>query len=108
MFDSSGCNTQPVHWLVIHDTAQVRQLAAMVVDGLRHAIEQTLHVSIGRSLRCILARMRRQHVPGDWISRVPRQPVPKQRSGFLGAVQLVEQEAQILVGHRRRRLPAQG
>jgi len=39
-FAPSGCNTQPVHWLVIHDPAQVRWISALVVDGLRHTIEQ--------------------------------------------------------------------
>jgi nitroreductase len=39
-FAPSGCNTQPVHWLVIHDPAQVRKISAMVVDGLRQVIEQ--------------------------------------------------------------------
>jgi nitroreductase/NAD-dependent dihydropyrimidine dehydrogenase PreA subunit len=36
----SGCNAQPVHWLVIHDTGKVRQISEMVVDGLRYMIEQ--------------------------------------------------------------------
>jgi NAD-dependent dihydropyrimidine dehydrogenase PreA subunit len=30
-FAPSGCNTQPVHWLVIHDTDQVRRISALVV-----------------------------------------------------------------------------
>ena len=36
----SGCNAQPVHWLVVYDTAQVRRISGMVVDGLRQMIEQ--------------------------------------------------------------------
>lgn len=41
-FAPSGCNTQPVHWLVIHDTDQVRQISAMVIDGLRNLLKQDL------------------------------------------------------------------
>ncbi len=36
----SGCNAQPVHWLVIHDTAQVRQIASLVVEGLRDMVQR--------------------------------------------------------------------
>jgi nitroreductase len=39
-FAPSGCNSQPVHWLVIHDTKQVRKTSEMVVGGLRQMIEQ--------------------------------------------------------------------
>jgi len=39
-FAPSGCNSQPVHWLVVYDTDQVRQIAGMVVDGLRDILEQ--------------------------------------------------------------------
>jgi len=52
-FAPSGCNTQPVHWLVIHDPAQVRQISAMVVDGLGHTIEQNPESAI----RDVLARL---------------------------------------------------
>ena len=36
----SGCNAQPVRWLVIHDTAKVRKIAELVVGGLRDRIER--------------------------------------------------------------------
>lgn len=36
----SGCNAQPVQWLVVHDTRQVRQISESVVDGLRDMIRQ--------------------------------------------------------------------
>ena len=39
-FAPSGCNTQPVHWLVIHDTDQVRRISGMVVDGMRNLLKQ--------------------------------------------------------------------
>jgi nitroreductase len=39
-FAPSGCNAQPVHWLVIHNKAKVQKIAELVVDGLRHMIEQ--------------------------------------------------------------------
>jgi nitroreductase len=54
-FAPSGCNAQPVHWLVIHDTAQVRKIAELVVGGLRHIIEQEprspLAVILGRLVK---------------------------------------------------------
>ena len=52
-FAPSGCNTQPVHWLVIHDTDQVRHISTLVVDGLRHAIEQNPNSPV----REVLARL---------------------------------------------------
>lgn len=36
----SAVNRQPVHWLVIQDTEEVRQLAALVIDFLRRRSEQ--------------------------------------------------------------------
>jgi nitroreductase/NAD-dependent dihydropyrimidine dehydrogenase PreA subunit len=36
----SGCNLQPVHWLVVYDTEQVRRISGLVVDGLRQMIAQ--------------------------------------------------------------------
>jgi nitroreductase/NAD-dependent dihydropyrimidine dehydrogenase PreA subunit len=39
-FAPSGCNAQPVHWLVIHDSGKVRKIADLVVGGLRHRIDQ--------------------------------------------------------------------
>ena len=51
-FAPSGCNAQPVHWLVVHDTKQVRQISQLVVGGLRHMIAQEpaspLGVVLGR------------------------------------------------------------
>ncbi len=32
----SGGNRQPVHWLVVHDPAEVRRLAGLTVDWMRH------------------------------------------------------------------------
>jgi nitroreductase len=45
-FAPSGCNSQPVHWLVVHDTAQVRRISAMVVDGIRNMLKQDHELSI--------------------------------------------------------------
>jgi nitroreductase/NAD-dependent dihydropyrimidine dehydrogenase PreA subunit len=36
----SGHNTQPVEWLVIHDTDEVRRLAGFVIDWMRFMIAQ--------------------------------------------------------------------
>lgn len=36
----SGCNTQPVHWLVVYETDRVRQISEMVIEGLRHQLRQ--------------------------------------------------------------------
>ena len=36
----SGHNTQPVEWLVIHDTAEVRRLTGFVIDWMRYMLEQ--------------------------------------------------------------------
>ncbi len=36
----SGHNTQPVEWLIIHNTSEVRRLAAMVIDWMRFMIKQ--------------------------------------------------------------------
>ncbi len=36
----SGHNTQPVEWLVIHDTAEVRRLSGFVIDWMRFTIKQ--------------------------------------------------------------------
>lgn len=32
----SGGNRQPVHWLVVHDPAEVRRLAGLAIDWMRH------------------------------------------------------------------------
>lgn len=32
----SGGNRQPVHWLVVHDPAEVRRLAGLTIDWMRH------------------------------------------------------------------------
>ncbi|MBC8871652.1 MAG: nitroreductase family protein [Planctomycetes bacterium] len=50
----SGCNAQPVHWLVIHDTDQVQQMSAMVVDGLRHIIQTDSASPIRDILECLV------------------------------------------------------
>ncbi len=36
----SGHNTQPVEWLVIHDTSEVRRLSGFVIDWMRFMIKQ--------------------------------------------------------------------
>ena len=36
----SGHNTQPVEWRVVYDTGEVRRLAGMVVDWMRHVIKE--------------------------------------------------------------------
>lgn len=36
----SGHNTQPVEWLVIHDTAEVRRLTVFVIDWMRFMLQQ--------------------------------------------------------------------
>ncbi len=35
-FAPSGHNGQPVHWLAVHDTAEVRKMTAQVADWMRH------------------------------------------------------------------------
>ena len=52
-FAPSGANAQPVHWLVIHDLAQVRQVPELVVGGLRHTLAQ----SPDSPLAAILSRL---------------------------------------------------
>ena len=65
-FAPSGCNAQPVHWLVIHDTAQVRRISGMVVDGLRDMLEQDSELSI----RDVLERLVKAWDAGtDVVSR---------------------------------------
>jgi nitroreductase/NAD-dependent dihydropyrimidine dehydrogenase PreA subunit len=39
-FAPSGCNSQPVHWLVIHNKTRVLQVAELVVGGLRQMIAE--------------------------------------------------------------------
>jgi nitroreductase/NAD-dependent dihydropyrimidine dehydrogenase PreA subunit len=36
----SGHNTQPVEWLVIHDTSEVKRLTGLVIDWMRFMIQQ--------------------------------------------------------------------
>ena len=45
----SGHNAQPVHWLVIEDKDEVRRLAGLVVDWMRHAL--THNAGLANSLR---------------------------------------------------------
>jgi nitroreductase/NAD-dependent dihydropyrimidine dehydrogenase PreA subunit len=52
-FAPSGCNSQPVHWMVVHDTNQVLRIAGMVADGLRDMIERTP----GLAIRDVLQRL---------------------------------------------------
>lgn len=65
-FAPSGCNTQPVHWLVIYDTNQVRRISGMVVDGIRHILKQESELP----LRDILERLVKAWDDGsDIVSR---------------------------------------
>lgn len=65
-FAPSGCNSQPVHWLVIYDTSQVRQISGMVVDGLRDMVEQ----DPGLAIRDVLRRLVKAWDSGvDIVSR---------------------------------------
>lgn len=65
-FAPSGCNSQPVHWLVIHDTQQVRRISAMVVDGLRDMLKQNPDLPI----RDVLTRLLKAWDGGaDIVSR---------------------------------------
>lgn len=49
-FAPSGHNAQPVRWLVIYDTEEVRRLAGLVIDWMRHLLAErnplaeTLHM----------------------------------------------------------------
>lgn len=36
----SGHNTQPVEWLIIHDTSEVKRLTGLVIDWMRFMIQQ--------------------------------------------------------------------
>lgn len=45
----SGNNMQPVEWLVIHDTGEVRRLTELVVDWMRSVLDDDL--SAGRTMR---------------------------------------------------------
>ncbi len=36
----SGSNSQPVHWLLIEDTEEVRHLAAQVIDWMRSMVKE--------------------------------------------------------------------
>lgn len=53
----SGHNMQPVEWLVIHDTAHVKSLTAMVVDWMRHVMEHQPDLA---------ARLHMDRVVGAW------------------------------------------
>ena len=65
-FAPSGCNTQPVHWLVIHDTKQVRLVSEMIVDNIRHVLKQDTELPI----RDILERLLKAWDEGkDFICR---------------------------------------
>jgi nitroreductase/NAD-dependent dihydropyrimidine dehydrogenase PreA subunit len=37
-FAPSGSNRQPVHWFIIHEAGEVRRLAGLVVDWMRHGL----------------------------------------------------------------------
>ena len=39
-FAPSGHNTQPVRWLVIYDSAEVRRLSGMVIDRMRYMLKE--------------------------------------------------------------------
>ncbi len=78
-FAPSGCNTQPVHWLIIHDTDQVRHISTLVVDGLRHTIEQNPNSPVrevlarwGASDLSKAAFCRREGIASVTLSRRPR------------------------------------
>jgi len=48
----SGHNSQPVHWIVIHDTGEVRRMAGLVADWMRMLVSsnmpivKTLHLDV--------------------------------------------------------------
>jgi nitroreductase/NAD-dependent dihydropyrimidine dehydrogenase PreA subunit len=39
-FAPSGHNLQPVHWLAVQDSKEVKRLAGLVIDWMRHMIEE--------------------------------------------------------------------
>lgn len=51
----SGGNSQPVHWLVIYDTAEVQRLAGMVIDWMRHVVKGQEQVAQGMKFNRTIA-----------------------------------------------------
>jgi len=55
-FAPSGCNAQPVHWLVLHDTSQVRRASELAVGGLRQMLTQEPASLLSEVLRRLVSR----------------------------------------------------
>ncbi|MBW1696212.1 MAG: nitroreductase family protein [Deltaproteobacteria bacterium] len=51
----SGHNTQPVRWKIIYDTGEVRRLAGLVVDWMRHVIEEQPDMAASMHLERVVA-----------------------------------------------------
>lgn len=55
-FAPSGSNAQPVSWLVIHDSDEVRRLAGLAIDWMRNLLKERPQGSVGaRRLNQIVA-----------------------------------------------------
>ena len=52
----SGCNAQPVHWLVLHDTSQVRRVSELTVAGLRQIAAREPASALSEVLRRLVSR----------------------------------------------------
>lgn len=51
----SGHNAQPVHWLVVEDTAEVRRFSGLVIDWMRQMIKERPEVAGPMGMRALVA-----------------------------------------------------
>ena len=77
----SGCNAQPVHWLVIYDTDRVRHISRLVVDGLRRIVSENSDSPLAAILQRLLDAwdegadvVSRAHRTWSWLT--PRRRIP--------------------------------
>ena len=50
----SGHNTQPVHWLVLEDTGEVRRIAGVVMDWIRYMLEAQTEFALSLHMDLLL------------------------------------------------------
>lgn len=66
----SGMNNQPVHWLVVHESEEVKRLSSLAIDWMREVIDASSNTSSDASAKLIMKALIASHEAGiDGICR---------------------------------------
>jgi len=90
----SGHNAQPVEWLVIEDSKEVRRLGGLVVDGMRSAIEENPGLADFFPIDILVAAQQRgedlimRNAPHAILAHAPGDAVTAQQDGLIALTYL--------------------